>query len=175
MSYGHGSKREELSYQLELLREKLAEMPDDEKFKTIISLFGRRGKKAVRNVKDNVKVLKLKNRDVYVVHGKQLDYTLIDFGYCSCEDFYVNNVLRGLGIPCYHVLTLLLLQSMGKQMPEVDVRELFRMPNDRAGSALPVKGPCKACSLTESLTRMGLTSGFGMGPGISPPAMTGRT
>ncbi len=123
MSSEDRAKKNDLALLLEPLKERLAEMSDEEKFKTVISLFGRRGKKAVQAIKDNTQILKVKNKPVYLVRGKQLDYVIIDLGYCSCEDFYLNNVLRGLSVPCYHQLVLLLAQSMGKNIEEISVQE----------------------------------------------------
>ncbi len=122
------AKKTDLAPLLEPLKERLTEMSDEDKFKTVISLFGRRGKKAARAIRDNTQIFKVKNKPVYLVRGKQLDYVVIDSGYCSCEDFYLNNVLRGLGVPCYHQLVLLLAQSMGRNIAEISVQEFqFRV------------------------------------------------
>ncbi|MDP7976858.1 MAG: hypothetical protein ACP5T5_01575 [Thermoprotei archaeon] len=123
MSFEDRVKKNDLVSLLEPLKERLAEMSDEEKFKTVISLFGRRGKKAVQAIKDNTKILKVKSKPIYLVRGKRLDYITIGLGYCSCEDFYLNNVLRGLGVPCYHQLVLILAQSMGKNIEEINVQE----------------------------------------------------
>ncbi|WP_449463576.1 hypothetical protein PQ610_03695 [Tardisphaera miroshnichenkoae] len=123
MSSEDHTKKVDLASLLEPIKERLAEMSDEEKFRTVISLFGRRGKKAVRAIRDNTQIFKVKNKPVYLVRGKQLDYVIIDLGYCSCEDFYLNNVLRGLGLPCYHQLVLLLAQSMGRNIEEIGAQQ----------------------------------------------------
>jgi predicted nucleic acid-binding Zn finger protein len=48
------------------------------------------------------------NRTVWIVVGNKRDYLIISDLYCSCEDFYLNVVVRQTAKMCYHLLSKVL-------------------------------------------------------------------
>ncbi len=48
------------------------------------------------------------NRIAWIVVGKKRDYLIISDLYCSCEDFYLNVVVRKSAKMCYHLLSKVL-------------------------------------------------------------------
>jgi predicted nucleic acid-binding Zn finger protein len=48
------------------------------------------------------------NRTAWIVVGNKRDYLIISDLYCSCEDFYLNVVVRKAAKMCYHLLSKVL-------------------------------------------------------------------
>jgi predicted nucleic acid-binding Zn finger protein len=48
------------------------------------------------------------NRTAWIVVGNKRDYLIISDLYCSCEDFYLNVVVRKTAKMCYHLLSKVL-------------------------------------------------------------------
>ena len=48
------------------------------------------------------------NRTAWIVVGNKRDYLIISDLYCSCEDFYLNVVVRKFTKMCYHLLSKVL-------------------------------------------------------------------
>jgi len=56
----------------------------------------------------------------YVFKGVKRDYILIPCRWCSCTDFIMNTIRRGIAKPCYHLATLAIALGSGKFV-EIDV------------------------------------------------------
>ncbi len=108
---------------LQALLDRLSDMSEGERLKVISSLFGRRGKKAISAFKMNDTIMKLQGYDIYIVKGDKKNYLLFGLSYCSCEDFYLNNVLRKISKPCYHQLLLALVLAAKTPIKEVNVND----------------------------------------------------
>lgn len=52
--------------------------------------------------------------ELYVFYGKDRGYVLIPGIFCSCKDFELNVVLRGLKGACYHLVSLELARNQGR-------------------------------------------------------------
>jgi len=52
------------------------------------------------------------NRIAWVVVGKKRDYLIISDLYCSCDDFYLNIVIRKTAKMCYHLLSKVLATAL---------------------------------------------------------------
>jgi len=53
------------------------------------------------------------NRIVWIVIGNKRDYLIISDLYCSCDDFYLNVVVRKTAKMCYHLLSKVLATAFG--------------------------------------------------------------
>jgi len=51
-------------------------------------------------------------REVWTVHGKKMDYLVIDDLYCGCDDFYLNVVIRRKFPCCYHLLAKVMAEAL---------------------------------------------------------------
>jgi predicted nucleic acid-binding Zn finger protein len=51
-------------------------------------------------------------RTVWTVRGKKMDYLILDDFYCSCDDFYLNVVIRRKATSCYHLLAKTIADSL---------------------------------------------------------------
>lgn len=101
----------------------LAGLGDEERERVLEQKFGGRGRKAMSAFKSGKRILKLKGSDLYLVEGKDKLYLLLGHGYCSCEDFYMNNVLRGRKVHCYHQLFLCLSEAAPGRVEEVGIED----------------------------------------------------
>jgi len=120
---------------LQVLLDRLSDMSEGERLKVLASLFGRRGKKAVSAFKINDSIMKLQGYDIYIVKGDKKKYLLFGLSYCSCEDFYLNNVLRKISKPCYHQLLLALVLAAKTPIKEVNINDFKKyLESDGASS-----------------------------------------
>mgnify|MGYP005831076091 CR=1 FL=1 len=62
------------------------------------------------------------NRIEWIMVGKKRDYLIISEFYCSCEDFYINVVLRRSVKYCYHILAKKLAEAL-KSFEEIKVED----------------------------------------------------
>ncbi|MEM2467435.1 MAG: hypothetical protein QW225_02615 [Candidatus Jordarchaeales archaeon] len=77
--------------------------------------LGERFWKALRTVTERrVKkyVFTPSKRVLWVVIGKRRDYLVISNFYCSCDDFYLNVVVRRNAFMCYHLLAKQLAEAL---------------------------------------------------------------
>ncbi|HDN74245.1 MAG TPA: hypothetical protein ENG16_04395, partial [Archaeoglobus sp.] len=77
--------------------------------------FGERLWKALRAIterKVTKYIFKPSNKQIWVVSGKNRDYLIISDFYCSCDDFYINVVIRKKSKFCYHVLAKRLAEAL---------------------------------------------------------------
>jgi len=77
--------------------------------------FGERFWRALRAVAERrVKkyVFEPSGRRLWVVVGRRQDYLIISDFYCSCEDFYLNVVVRRKTFMCYHLLAKRLAEAL---------------------------------------------------------------
>jgi predicted nucleic acid-binding Zn finger protein len=51
-------------------------------------------------------------REVWTVKGKAIDYLVIEDFYCSCDDFYLNVVIRRRLPCCYHLLAKVMADAL---------------------------------------------------------------
>jgi predicted nucleic acid-binding Zn finger protein len=51
-------------------------------------------------------------REIWVIVGKKKDYLLISDFYCSCQDFYLNVVVRKKNKYCYHILSKTIAEAL---------------------------------------------------------------
>jgi predicted nucleic acid-binding Zn finger protein len=51
-------------------------------------------------------------RTLWTVKGKKMDYLIIDDFYCSCDDFYLNVVIRRKSTSCYHLLAKVIADAL---------------------------------------------------------------
>ncbi len=77
--------------------------------------FGERLWKALRAIterKVTKYIFKPSNKQIWIVSGKNRDYLIISDFYCSCDDFYINVVIRKKSKICYHVLAKRLAEAL---------------------------------------------------------------
>jgi predicted nucleic acid-binding Zn finger protein len=53
------------------------------------------------------------SRTLWTVRGKKMDYLVIDDFYCSCDDFYLNVIIRRKCASCYHLLAKVIADALG--------------------------------------------------------------
>jgi predicted nucleic acid-binding Zn finger protein len=51
-------------------------------------------------------------RVLWTVKGKKMDYLILDDFYCSCDDFYLNVIIRRKSASCYHLLAKVLADAL---------------------------------------------------------------
>jgi predicted nucleic acid-binding Zn finger protein len=124
---------EGLQGSLEALLDKLASMSEEDRIRSVRSLFGRRGRKAVEALIRGADVWAIEGREVYVISGEKTKYVLVGLKYCSCQDFYLNNVLRHRQLPCYHQLLLMLRLATGKPLRMINSSQLKDVLAEGAG------------------------------------------
>ncbi|MHA1868128.1 MAG: hypothetical protein ACTSVB_10985 [Candidatus Heimdallarchaeaceae archaeon] len=97
----------------------------------VISLFGDRGEKAIKILK-NKRLVKLKiksNLCFWIVKGKNSDYVIIDTLYCDCRDFYMRIINRNNDEPCYHLLAKIIGEKLNlyqeQEMGEIEYNSLI--------------------------------------------------
>lgn len=77
--------------------------------------FGERLWKALRAITEK-RVIKYifepSNKQIWIVSGKNRDYLVISDFYCSCDDFYLNVVIRKKNKVCYHILAKRLAEAL---------------------------------------------------------------
>lgn len=83
--------------------EELAEKFGERFWKALRAVVERRVKKYVFNPSKRI---------LWVVVGKRRDYLIISNFYCSCDDFYLNVVIRKNAPMCYHLLSKQLAEAL---------------------------------------------------------------
>lgn len=81
----------------------------------LVGKFGERFWRALRAVAERrVKkyVFNPSKRVFWVVVGRRRDYLVISDFYCSCDDFYLNVVIRRNAFMCYHLLAKQLAEAL---------------------------------------------------------------
>jgi len=109
-------------------QEDLSSLGKQEVFRYVEHEFGSRGRRAVRDYLAGSKATKMPIADIYFIKGKSSYYTLVGYDFCSCEDFYMNDVLRGTATPCHHQLILLLCKTLRddiRQASDAESRDLI--------------------------------------------------
>jgi len=51
-------------------------------------------------------------RTLWTVKGRKMDYLILDDFYCSCDDFYLNVIIRRKSVSCYHLLAKVLADAL---------------------------------------------------------------
>ncbi|WEU40879.1 MAG: SWIM zinc finger family protein [Candidatus Odinarchaeum yellowstonii] len=77
--------------------------------------YGERFWKALKAVVDGLikkYVFTPSNRVEWIIIGKKRDYLIVSELYCSCQDFYMNVVLRKNAVICYHLLARRLAEAL---------------------------------------------------------------
>lgn len=54
------------------------------------------------------------NKEVWIVVGKEREYVVIPAIFCSCEDFYLNVVIRNKVNGCYHIYAQIIADVLNK-------------------------------------------------------------
>ncbi|MEL9997075.1 MAG: hypothetical protein QXH99_01040 [Sulfolobales archaeon] len=69
----------------------------------------------VREALHDKRIIKLSSDEVviWVFYGKERDYLIIPKIYCSCMDFELNVIFRGVKKSCYHIITQHIAESNG--------------------------------------------------------------
>ncbi|MBS7250705.1 MAG: hypothetical protein KIH08_08990 [Candidatus Freyarchaeota archaeon] len=78
-----------------------------ENLEKLVSHFGERIWKALRAVTEKrvtKYIFKPSDKEIWTVSGKNRDYLVISDFYCTCDDFYINVVIRKKSKVCYHIL-----------------------------------------------------------------------
>ncbi len=89
--------------------------------------YGERFWKALKAVTDGLikkYVFTPSNRVEWIIVGKKRDYLIVSELYCSCQDFYINVVLRKNAEICYHLLARRLAEAL-------DCFEEIRVEDDK--------------------------------------------
>jgi predicted nucleic acid-binding Zn finger protein len=77
--------------------------------------FGERLWKALRTITEKrvtKHIFKPSNKQIWIVSGKNRDYLIISDFYCTCDDFYLNVVIRKKIKICYHILAKRLAEAL---------------------------------------------------------------
>jgi predicted nucleic acid-binding Zn finger protein len=77
--------------------------------------YGERFWKGIRSAAEGCvrkHVFRPSGRTVWTVKGKKMDYLILDDFYCSCDDFYLNVVIRRKFISCYHLLAKVIADAL---------------------------------------------------------------
>jgi len=61
-------------------------------------------------------------RVMWIVVGREQDYTVVPGLYCQCDDFYINVVVKRKASACYHLIAQLIAEKKG-------MFEEFRVPD----------------------------------------------
>ncbi|MGQ9720453.1 MAG: hypothetical protein ACUVXA_03930 [Candidatus Jordarchaeum sp.] len=86
-----------------------------ENLESLASTFGERLWKSLRAITEKrvaKYVFKPSNKQIWIVSGKNRDYLVISDFYCSCDDFYLNVVIRKKNKLCYHILAKRLAEAL---------------------------------------------------------------
>lgn len=86
-----------------------------ENLENLASTFGERLWKSLRAITEKrvaKYVFKPSNKQIWIVSGKNRDYLVISDFYCSCDDFYLNVVIRKKNKLCYHILAKRLAEAL---------------------------------------------------------------
>jgi predicted nucleic acid-binding Zn finger protein len=69
----------------------------------------------VREALHYKRIIKLSSDEVviWVFYGKERDYLIVPKIYCSCMDFELNVIFRGVKKSCYHIITQHIAESNG--------------------------------------------------------------
>ncbi|WXG45772.1 MAG: hypothetical protein WED05_03675 [Candidatus Atabeyarchaeum deiterrae] len=51
-------------------------------------------------------------REAWTVKGKKMNYFVIDDFYCTCDDFYLNVIIRRKFLCCYHLLAKTIAEAL---------------------------------------------------------------
>lgn len=79
-------------------------------------------------------------RTVWTVRGKKMDYLILDDFYCSCDDFYLNVVIRRKATSCYHLLAKVIADSLDVY-ESVESNDEAYLPLMRELRGAPKKNP----------------------------------
>ncbi|RLF18286.1 MAG: hypothetical protein DRZ82_08530 [Thermoprotei archaeon] len=80
-------------------------------------LYGNRYSEALKTVAEGgvIRVRFIPSlRILWVVKGTRRNYLVIPLIYCSCEDFYLNVVLRRTIDLCHHILAQMIADALGR-------------------------------------------------------------
>ena len=86
-----------------------------ENLEKLATYFGERLWKALRAVTDKKvtkQVFEPSNKQIWIVSGKNREYLIISDFYCTCDDFYLNVVIRKKIKVCYHILAKRLAEAL---------------------------------------------------------------
>ena len=86
-----------------------------ENLEKLATNFGERLWKALKAITEKrvIKyIFKPSNKQIWIVSGKNRDYLVISDFYCSCDDFYLNVVIRKKNKVCYHILAKRLAEAL---------------------------------------------------------------
>jgi len=86
-----------------------------ENLEKLAANFGERLWKALRTIAERrvtKHVFKPSNKQIWTVSGKNRDYLVISDFYCTCDDFYLNVVIRKKIKVCYHILAKRLAEAL---------------------------------------------------------------
>ncbi|RLG50560.1 MAG: hypothetical protein DRN96_00905 [Thermoproteota archaeon] len=96
-----------------LLQQRLSTASEEEAIKTIADMYGSRAKRALEAVmQGKVKkyVFTPSGDVIWCVVGREREYLVIPYCYCSCED-HLMSVVVNRSVPfCYHILAVLVAQ-----------------------------------------------------------------
>lgn len=53
-------------------------------------------------------------RYFYIVKGEEGDHIVLEEGFCSCIDYYLNVVIRGRRGACHHIISVIIAREFGK-------------------------------------------------------------
>ncbi|MEM3587613.1 MAG: hypothetical protein QXO71_09860 [Candidatus Jordarchaeaceae archaeon] len=86
-----------------------------ENLEKLAASFGERLWKALRTITERrvtKHTFKPSNKQIWTVSGKNRDYLIISDFYCTCDDFYLNVVIRKKIKVCYHILAKRLAEAL---------------------------------------------------------------
>jgi predicted nucleic acid-binding Zn finger protein len=86
-----------------------------ENLEKLATNFGERLWKALRIITEKrvtKHIFKPSNKQIWIVSGKNRDYLIISDFYCTCDDFYLNVVIRKKIKVCYHILAKRLAEAL---------------------------------------------------------------
>jgi predicted nucleic acid-binding Zn finger protein len=109
----------------------------------MISKYGERFWKGIRTALEGCvtrHVFDPSERIVWTVRGKRMDYLVIDDLYCSCDDFYLNVVIRRKSASCYHLLAKMLAEAL-ETYESVKSHDDRYLPLMRELRGVPKKNP----------------------------------
>ena len=111
-----------------LLQQRLSSIPKEEAIKAMVSMYGGRAKRALEAVSQG-KVKKYTftpSKDViWCVVGREREYLIIPYCYCSCED-HLMSVVVNRSIPfCYHILAVLIAQVTGEYKEVIEEDAMY--------------------------------------------------
>ena len=68
------------------------------------------------------------NTEICIFRGQQRDYVVIPCRWCTCNDFIINVLSRGIKQVCYHIAGFVIAMQEGKIIDiDVNLQELTRI------------------------------------------------